>query len=91
MVGYGFNWSNNTIIRIKTEHQIEVLIKNLAILFPCPSKEFLPISFQIQLLEYCPQKQKEQTHKQLGYTVGYHTNYRSLKILGPLSNFKIQQ
>ncbi len=26
------------------------------------------ISFQIQLLEYFPQKQKEQRHKQLGYT-----------------------
>jgi hypothetical protein len=33
-------------------------------------------------------------HKQLGYTVGYHTNdgsFGSLKILGQLSNFKIQQ
>jgi hypothetical protein len=29
---------------------------------------FLPISFQIQLLEYFPPKQKEQRHKQLGYT-----------------------
>jgi hypothetical protein len=29
------------------------LIKNLAIFFLCPSKQLLPISFQIQLLEYC--------------------------------------
>ncbi len=36
------------------------------------------------------QKQKEQRHKQLGYTA-YHTKFRSLKILGPLSNFKIQR
>jgi len=28
----------------------------------------VPISFQIQLLEYFPQKQKEQRYKQLGYT-----------------------
>jgi hypothetical protein len=41
----------------------------LAIFFLCPSKQFLPISFQIQLLEYFPQKQKEQRHKQLGYTI----------------------
>ncbi len=27
----------------------------------------LLISFQIQLLEYVPQKQKEQRHKQLGF------------------------
>ncbi len=26
------------------------------------------VSSQIQLLEYFPQKQKEQRHKQLGYT-----------------------
>ncbi len=30
-----------------------------------PSKQFMPISFQIQLLEYFPQKQKEQRQKQL--------------------------
>jgi hypothetical protein len=42
--------------------------KNLAILFLCPSKQFLPISFQIQLLEYFPHKQKEQRHRQLGYS-----------------------
>jgi hypothetical protein len=34
----------------------------LAIFFP--SKQFLPVSFQIQLLEYFQQKQKEQRHKQ---------------------------
>ncbi len=44
------------------------LHKNLAILFQCPSKQFLPISFQIRLMEYFPQKQKEQRHKQLKYT-----------------------
>ncbi len=39
-----------------------------------------------------PQKQKEQRHKQLGYTDKLVTTHiRSLKILGPLSNFKIQQ
>ncbi len=32
----------------------------MSIFFLCPSKQFLLISFQIQLLEYCPQKQKEQ-------------------------------
>ncbi len=46
---------------------VKVLIKNLAIFFLRPSKQFLPISFQIQLLEYFPQKQKEQRHKQLRY------------------------
>ncbi len=46
----------------------KVLIKNFAFFFPCPSKQFLPISFQIQLLEYFPQKQKEQRHKNPGYT-----------------------
>jgi hypothetical protein len=41
---------------------------NLAIFFLCLGKQFLPISFQIQLLEYFPQKQKEQRHTQLGST-----------------------
>jgi hypothetical protein len=50
------------------ERQVKVLIKNLAIFFPCPRKQFLPISFQIQLLEYFSQKQKKQSYKQLGYT-----------------------
>jgi hypothetical protein len=40
----------------------------LAIFFLCPSKQFLPIPFQIQLSEYFPQIQKEQRHKQLEYT-----------------------
>ncbi len=31
-------------------------------------QQFLPISVQNQLLEYFPQKQKEQRPKQLGYT-----------------------
>jgi hypothetical protein len=52
----------------KVERQVKVLIKNLSIFYLCPSKQFLPISFQIQLLEYFPEKQKEQRHKQLGYT-----------------------
>jgi hypothetical protein len=46
----------------------KILIKNLAIFFLCYSKQFLPISFQIQLLEYFPPKKKEERHKQLGYT-----------------------
>jgi hypothetical protein len=50
------------------ERQVKVLNKNLPIFFPCLIKQFLPISFQIQPLEYFPQKQKEQRHKQLGYT-----------------------
>ncbi len=44
---------------------MKVLIKNLAIFFLCPSKQFLATSFQIQLLEYFPQKQKELRQKQL--------------------------
>jgi hypothetical protein len=35
--------------RGRVERQVKVLIKNLAILFLFPSKEFLPISFKIQL------------------------------------------
>jgi hypothetical protein len=46
---------------------VKVLIKNLAIFFLCPNKQFLPIPLQIQLLEYIPQKQKEQRQKPLGY------------------------
>jgi hypothetical protein len=45
-------------------------------------------------LEYFPQKQKQQRHEQLGYTDKLVTTQiycRSLKILGPLSNFEIQQ
>jgi hypothetical protein len=41
--------------------------KNLAIFFQCPNTQFLPIPFQIQRLEYFPQKQKEQRQKQLFY------------------------
>ncbi len=33
------------------ERQVKVLIENLAIFFLYPRKEFLPISFKIQLLE----------------------------------------
>jgi hypothetical protein len=36
------------------------------------------------------QKQEEQRHKQPGYTDKL-VKFRSLKFLGPLSNFKIQQ
>ncbi len=54
------------------------LIKYLAIFFLCPSKQFLPISFQIQLAEYFPQKQKEKRHKQLSWLPH---KIRSLKIL----------
>ncbi len=60
--------------------------KNLAIFFLC-----LAVSFQIQLLHF-PPKEKEQRHKQLGCTDQLVTHkFRSLKILGPISNFKIQQ
>jgi hypothetical protein len=38
----------------------------LAVFFLFPSKEFLPKSCKIQLLETSPQKQKEQKQKQLG-------------------------
>jgi hypothetical protein len=38
----------------------------LAIFFLFPSKEFLPISFKIQLLETSPEKEKDQREKQLG-------------------------
>jgi hypothetical protein len=42
---------------MKVERQVKALIKNLAIFFLWPSKQFLPISCQIQLLEYVsPQK-----------------------------------
>jgi hypothetical protein len=45
------------------ERQVKVRIKIWK-----AGKQFLPISSQIQLLEYFPRKQKEQKHKQLGYT-----------------------
>jgi hypothetical protein len=49
----------------KVEWQVKVLIKNVAIM----SQEAVSaVSLQIQLLEYFPLKQKEQRHKQLGYT-----------------------
>ncbi len=51
------------------ERQVKFLIKNLAIFFIFPSKEFLPISFKIQLLETSPQKQKKQRQKQLGTNI----------------------
>ncbi len=51
----------------KVERQVKGFIKNLAIFFQCPSKQFLAISFQIRLMEYFLQKQKDQRHKQLGY------------------------
>jgi hypothetical protein len=64
---------------------------NLAIFFLCLGKQFLTISFQIQLLHFPPQEM-EQRHKKLGYTDQLVTHkFRSLKILGPISNFKIQQ
>jgi hypothetical protein len=36
----------------------KILIKNLAIFFLCPIKQFLPVSFKIQLLEYFPQNRR---------------------------------
>jgi hypothetical protein len=50
----------------EVERQVKVLMKNLAIFFLFPNKEFLPLSFKIQLLEISPQKQKDQRQKQLG-------------------------
>ncbi len=65
---------------------------HLAIFCLCPRTQFLPILFQIQLLKYFPQKHKEQRHKHLGILISWLPHkFRSLKILGPLSNFKIQQ
>jgi hypothetical protein len=61
---------------------VKVFIKNLAIFFLFPSKEFLPISFKIQLLETSPQKQKEQRLKQLGadkMVSGYPTDLEAQK------------
>jgi putative effector of murein hydrolase LrgA (UPF0299 family) len=40
----------------EVDRQVKVLIKNLAIFFLCPNKQFLLIPFHIQLLEYFPQK-----------------------------------
>jgi hypothetical protein len=52
----------------KVEWQVKVLIKNLAIFFLCPSMQFLPISFQIKLLEWY-------THKTSGFkTSGFETS-----------------
>jgi hypothetical protein len=51
---------------MKVERQVKILIKNLAIFFLFPSKQFLPLSFKIQLLETSSEKQKEQSQKQLG-------------------------
>jgi hypothetical protein len=48
----------------KVEHQVKVLIKNLAIFFLFPSKQFLLISFKIQLLETSSLNQKERRKKQ---------------------------
>jgi hypothetical protein len=53
----------------------------LAIFFLFPSKEFLPISFKIQLLETSPQIQKEQRQKQLGADKLVTTQIWKLKIL----------
>jgi hypothetical protein len=54
--------------RIQETERDKVKEENLAIFFQFPSKQFLPISFQMWRMEYFPQKQKEQRHKQLGYT-----------------------
>ncbi len=43
------------------------LLKKFGYFLLCPSKQSLPISFQIKLMEYFPKKQKEQRHKQLWY------------------------
>ncbi len=72
-----------TVAIEEIDRQVKVLIKNLAIFFLCPSKQystFLSILFQIQLLEYFPQKQKEQGHKQQKYSdklAGYHTYWEA--------------
>jgi hypothetical protein len=64
----GCNFLSGLFTKRKVERQVKVLFENLAIFFLCPSVQFLPISFQIKLLEYFPQKQKEQRHNLLGYT-----------------------
>jgi hypothetical protein len=43
----------------------------MAIFFLFPIKKFLPISFQIQLLETSPQKQTEQRQKKLHVDVSF--------------------
>jgi hypothetical protein len=53
----------------KVERHVKVLIKNLDIFSVSQQgKQFLLVSYQIQLLEYFPQKQKEQRQEQLRYT-----------------------
>jgi hypothetical protein len=54
---------------------------HLAIFFLFPNKEFLPISFKIQLWETSPQKQKEQRQKQLGDDMLVTTQIWKLKNL----------
>jgi hypothetical protein len=63
--------------------------KNLAIFLSiCLGKQFLTISFQIQLLHFTP-KEKELRHKQLGYTDQLVTHkFRSLAILVQLTTLK---
>ncbi len=74
------------------KRQVKVLIRNWAIFFLCPSKQFLPISFQIQLLEYFSQKRMNKGISSQGILISWLPHkFRSLNILGPLSNFKIQQ
>jgi hypothetical protein len=58
--------------------QLKVLVNNLAIFFLCPSKQFLTISFQIQLLEYL--KTKAARLLRISWLP---LKFRSLKILGP--------
>jgi hypothetical protein len=44
-------------------------MKNFAIFFLCPSKQFLPISFQTQLLNiFSPKKEGTKTLAAIGYT-----------------------
>ncbi len=57
----------------------------------CPMEIPIEDAFQIQQLHF-PTKENQQRHKQLGYTDQLVTHkFRSLQILGPISNFKIQQ
>jgi len=64
----GFAFACTEAIEV-VERQVKVLIKNLLFSFYVQaSSTFLSISFQIQLLEYFPKKQKDQRHKLQKYS-----------------------
>ncbi len=55
------SWPASSLVMEEGRAARKVLIQNLSVFFLFPSKEFLQISFKIQLLETSPQKQKEQS------------------------------